>query len=103
MKFILIILIGIVLTTRLKQSDYVEANRMPSLNLHIEDHDRDPINFKRFDGERKEYQNRLEELYRKYQSEKNRLMGVIAAQNDSIQHLSNEIMGFYSITQDLIK
>jgi hypothetical protein len=99
MKFLLIIL---TVSTVFGINDYVEVNRMPMLNLNIEDRGGNP-GTKRFDIETKEYEQKLEDLYKKYQNDKNFLMGIVNAQNDSIDKLTNELSGFYSIANELSK
>jgi hypothetical protein len=54
----------------------------------MEDYDSDPINFRRFDGERKTYSMRVNELHERYENEKKALVKVITLQQSKIEHLS---------------
>ena len=66
-----------------------DSNRIPmTINIHMEDYDSDPINFRRFDGERKTYSMRVNELHERYENEKKALVKVITLQQSKIEHLS---------------
>jgi hypothetical protein len=64
------------------------SNGIPTIHIHVEDHDRDPVNFKRFDGERKTYSERIRELEVKYNNEKRALMQVLSFQVSKLSQLS---------------
>jgi hypothetical protein len=68
--------------------EMVDSNRIPIINIQMEDHDDDPINFKRFDGERKTYSMKVNELHEKYENEKKALIKVITFQLSKIEHLT---------------
>lgn len=69
--------------------EMADSNRIPRvINIHMEDYDSDPINFRRFDGERKTYSMRVNELLEKYDNEKKALIKVITLQQSKIGHLS---------------
>ncbi len=80
--------------------EFADSNRTPIINIHMEDHDSDPINFRRFDGERKIYSVKLHELEAYYENEKKALSDVIALQTSKIAQLTeiadstNNIMDF---------
>jgi hypothetical protein len=63
------------------------SNRSPIINIHMEDHDSDPINFRRFDGERKNYSIKVKELNAQYDNEKKALRQVITFQQSKIANL----------------
>jgi hypothetical protein len=63
------------------------SNRSPIINIHMEDHDSDPINFRRFDGERKDFSTKLKELDAQYDNEKKALTDVITLQQSKIANL----------------
>jgi hypothetical protein len=100
MKILLIILLFQVLSLKI---DELEVNRMPSLNLRIDDKGGDPVNFKRFNTESKEYSRKADDLYLKYQSDKDTLIQVANSQMNSITNLSNELEEFYNLARDLNK
>jgi hypothetical protein len=58
------------------------------ININMDDYDSDPINFKRFDGERKTYNLRVQELQEKYENEKKALTNVITLQLSKIAQLT---------------
>jgi hypothetical protein len=68
--------------------EYANSRRIPIININMEDYDSDPINYKRFDGERRLYKERLEELHIKYENEKKSLMNIAAVQLNQIANLA---------------
>lgn len=64
------------------------SSRIPTIHLHVEDHDDDPVNFRRFDGERKEWLERLRELEVKYKGDKAALLNVLNAQVSKLGQLT---------------
>jgi hypothetical protein len=68
---------------------FADSNRTPTkININMDDYDSDPINFKRFDGERKTYNLRVQELQEKYENEKKALTNVITLQLSKIAQLT---------------
>jgi hypothetical protein len=101
MKFILIFTILIITNgARLRQTPE-EPNRMPTLNIHIEDHDRDPINFRRFDGERVDYQNRIDDLFIHYESQKKTLQSIMEIEIDKIVKLTTDATATYTTAKSI--
>ncbi len=90
-----------VLTARLRQEDAVDPNRMPTVNIHIEDHDRDPINFRRFDGERVNYQYRLEDLFVHYESQKRTLISIMETEIDKIRKMTDDATATYTTARSI--
>lgn len=99
-KFFFILFCFINFTTQIKikskddkffneDPDMVDSNRAPIVNIHMEDYDSDPVNFKRFDGERKSYLLRVNEMHERYENDKKALMDVIALQQSKIAHLTD--------------
>ena len=68
--------------------EFADSNRNPIINIHMDDHDSDPINFRRFDGERKTYNLRVNELREKYENEKKGLTHLITIQMSKIAQLT---------------
>ncbi len=93
--FIFLFAVLFVVAVTLKQDKFfnddpemADSNRTPVVNIHMEDHDSDPINFRRFDGERKTYSIRGNELRERYENEKKALIKVITLQQSKIEHLA---------------
>ncbi len=102
MKFLLILTLLIIsYAARLRQTPE-EPNRMPILNIHIEDHDRDPINFRRFDGERFDYQNRVDDLFIHYESQKKTLQSIMEIEIDKIVKLTNDATATYTTAKSIL-
>lgn len=68
---------------------FADSNRTPTkININMDDYDSDPINYKRYDGERKTYNLRLQEIQLKYENEKKALTNVITLQLSKIAQLT---------------
>ena len=88
-------------TARLRQEDAVDPNRMPTVNVHIEDHDRDPVNFRRFDGERVDFQNRIDDLFIRYESQKKTLQTIMETEIDKIRKMSEDLTATYTTARSI--
>jgi len=83
--------------------EFANSNRNPVINIHMEDHDSDPINFKRFDAERRSYSTKIQDLEKKYASEKKTLTDLIALQSGKIAQLSEIADSTNKVMEFLIK
>ena len=87
--------LGLGLNTRVKDKPFfnedpkaVNSNTVPIIHLHVDDHASDPINFRRFDGERQAYSMRVNELHSKYENEKKGLTKIISFQLSKLAQLT---------------
>jgi len=78
------------LKTKSKADGDVDANDVPNISVHLEDRDGDPLNFVKFNDERRDIAIRYSNLEMKYNSEKRALMKLITHQNAKLAEL-NEI------------
>jgi len=78
------------LKTKSKGDGDVDANDVPNISVHLEDRDGDPLNFVKFNDERRDIAIRYSNLEMKYNSEKRALMKLITHQNAKLAEL-NEI------------
>ena len=86
------------LKTKSKGDGDVDTNDVPNISIHLEDHDGDPLNFVKFNDERRDIAIRYSNLEMRYNSEKRALMKLITHQNAKLAEL-NEIA---RITTDMI-
>jgi hypothetical protein len=88
---ILIITYSLKITSKLKlgKDDSVDPNDVPNVNINIEEYDGDPLNFQRFDDERRNLQSKLTYMQMKYESEKKALVKLITHQSSKIEELAD--------------
>ena len=82
-----------------KADDAVDVNDVPKISVNLEDRDGDPLNFVKFNDERRELSIKYGDIELTYNAEKHALMKMITHQNAKIAEL-NEIA---KITTDMIK
>jgi hypothetical protein len=82
-----------------KADDAVDVNDVPKISVNLEDRDGDPLNFVKFNDERRELSNKYADIELTYNAEKHALMKMITHQNAKLAEL-NEIA---KITTDMIK
>lgn len=86
-----------------EEAEMANSNRIPIIHLHVEDNDNDPINFRRFDGERQSYNFKLNDLTKKYESEKHALLAVIGKQLTKIAELTEMADSTNKLIKELAK
>jgi hypothetical protein len=67
----------------------VDPNDVPIVHIHMDDHDGDPLNFHRFDKDRRDAQSRLSQLELTYNGDKRALMDLISHQTAKVAELTN--------------
>lgn len=90
LTFIVVLKLIFVAASHLRQkedNEPIDSNKIPDINIHMEERDRDPINYHRFYGARLVLQDRLHEVMSRYQNDKRALMHVITAQQQKIEEL----------------
>lgn len=75
-------------STKSKADDDVNANDIPGISVHMEDHDGDPLNFVKFNNERRDMSLRYAEMQMRYDGEKKALMKLLTHQTAKLAELT---------------
>jgi hypothetical protein len=81
-----------------KADDDVDSNDIPHISIHLEDHDGDPLNFVKFNDERRDITIRYSNLEMRYNSEKRALMKLMSHQTAKLAELTE----LAKITTDMV-